>query len=200
MRPNNGASQPTWRLIHHPRRFASQSMFCQVYNGLVYDLLPRDNSTSRRALPTMDSAKRPDTYLINRAAATASESESGGTMRVDTEQTDVVGSERTGEVSMRRRKGGRISSHGGDVSVIGLSLHTVDTAEQTMELLRRGRRNRRVRSTQVSALLIPLLYFFPGDIVTVIARYFYLLPRVVADAATAPYCRRQKLLQKMVGR
>lgn len=92
----------------------------------------------------------------------------GGLLPLPVRQSTGVSSERSAELHRRDdeaedgrseddplssgRGARRKSTSGGDsVSVVGLSSHHVECARQVMELLRRGRERRRVRSTEMNA-------------------------------------------------
>lgn len=107
----------------------------QVYNGLVYDLL--SDEPNQRPLPILDTAT---------LATSQKEGNQGG---------GVEGGQTEGE---RAEKEAGLSSALRRSSIAGLSVRTVESAEQVMSLLRQGRRNRRVRSTEVRIHLCAVLW------------------------------------------
>lgn len=100
----------------------------QVYNGRVYDLLS-PSASHHRPLPVVASARQGAAtgFSVGRREQNAADNSEGGTTTV----------------AEKSSSGARL---------VGVSAHAVDDAEQVMELLRQGARNRRVRSTEVCVL------------------------------------------------
>ncbi|CAM9309226.1 unnamed protein product, partial [Ectocarpus sp. 8 AP-2014] len=123
-------------------------MQASVYNGRVYDLLSPEDSNEQRPLRVHVTAARPATATKPCLRAQVGDSDCRGVN--DTERksnansTTATGTRSYGSSSLPREccaSGSR---------VVGLSVHPVKNAEQVMELLRQGDRNRRVRSTEMN--------------------------------------------------
>ena len=112
----------------------------QVYNDRVYDLLSPGVS-KHRPLPILASARQGKT--AGRCVEGCCEDNAEGNSDAS---AVVVGKRRSSSSSSSCREGD------GGSRLVGLSAHTVESAEEVMELLRQGARNRRVRATEVCAL------------------------------------------------
>ncbi|CAM9456476.1 unnamed protein product, partial [Ectocarpus fasciculatus] len=121
-------------------------MQASVYNGRVYDLLSPEDSDEQRPLRVHATAAGPATATKTFLRAPVGESDGGGGVndKSNANSATTAGRRRYGSSSLRRE----CSASGS--RVVGLSVHPVGNAEQVMELLRRGDRNRRVRSTEMN--------------------------------------------------
>lgn len=106
----------------------------------MYDLLS-PHASQHRPLPILASARQGAAAGLSVDGRDESAEDGSG----EASTYDVAGKRRFSTSSFSRREGCS-ESH-----LVGLSAHAVDSAEQVMELLRQGNRNRRVRSTEVRA-------------------------------------------------
>lgn len=106
-------------------------LISQVYNGRVYDLLSPPHASQMQPLKVLASAKP--------ATTGCTEEDIEGSTHTNTSYS--TGKTRLSSFSYRE--------NGSGSRVVGLSVHTVYSPEQAMELLRKGAQNRRVRSTEV---------------------------------------------------
>ncbi|CAB1118472.1 unnamed protein product [Ectocarpus sp. CCAP 1310/34] len=131
------------------RRILNYLPFCQVYNGRVYDLLSTEDSNEQRPLRVHVTAGRPATATKPCHRAHVADSDSRGVNNTERKSnansTTAAGTGSYGSSSLPRE----CSASGS--RVVGLSVHPVNNAEQVMELLRQGDRNRRVRSTEMNS-------------------------------------------------